>query len=658
MAVSALNQLRESTRQRATGDDKYFRRMLNFFELRPPARLVAGLTQQFLFPVILPPESMRVEEPFTVEVTPTQGGGLYTEENGIVQRMISIRGHTGFKPRPLQGSGPWVLGAINPEKKSYTRNLNPVVADLLTGHAHFMYLQDAVFRTYADLKRDPSTSEETKLIFHIPKDDEHWLVVPQRFTLERSSSRPVHYSYSIDLIAVDAAKAVDADFSEDKTLLDAMKDAIRTVKGAIDLATGAVQDLTRIASEIENFIKDTAKILDAVATLINAAQDFVDGIVDLILAPLALIDSTLGIIDAALDAWDTLKEANEDIQNIDDTVLHKFDDIRDALELFGTHPEKFETDKQRETRKRKERSALLRDISAERQQEALDTPAPDSLAGWARLGTSITSGDMRSAVGETFQSILVANYRSAQIVPVGEGDTLPNLAARYLGDARRWDDIADTNNLQGPFTDPQAASDLQTTDERALPGALGTGDSILIPNFSKAAEDRPILVTLGVRPTESPLVHLLGRDIATVQTYQTGGQAATASAPRRPLFDLPVDVAGGSIDAQSVSGIANLTQGLLLRITTERGTDILYSRLGLGRTTGINQAAVDLEIVRFRIQECLEADGRIASVRSVVFEGIDGGTEAPEGLSLDTLSVDVELEVYGFAQRQNVRLEF
>lgn len=658
MAVSALKQLRESTRQRATGDDKYFRRMLNFFELRPPARLAAGLTQQFLFPMILPPESMRIEEPFTVEATPTQGGGLYVEENGIVQRMIQIRGHTGFKPRPLKGSGPWILGAVSPDKKSYSRNMKPVVVDTLTGHAHFMYLQDAVFRTYADLKRDPSTSEETKLILHIPKDDEHWLVVPQRFVLERSASKPFHYNYSIDLLAVDAAKAVDADFSEDKTLLDAMKDALRTVKGAIDLATGALNDLTRIVGAIQNFIKDIAKIIDAVTSILEAAQNFVNGITDLILAPLALLDSTLRLIDEAIETWDTLKEANEDIRDIDQVVFHKLQEIGDALELIGTHPEKFETPQQKEARKRKERSALVRDVSAERQQEALENEAPTTLEGWAALGTTLTRGDVQSASGETFQNVLAADYRSAQLVSVGQGDTLPNLAARYLGDARRWDDIADTNNLEGPFLDAQAATDLQTTDDPALPGSLGTGDTILVPNFSRAATDRPIQVTLGVRPTEDPLVHLLGRDIAAVQTFQTGGAAASAIAPRRPLYDLPVDVAGGSIDAQTAEGIANLSQGLLLRITTERGTDILYSRLGLGRTTGINQAAVDLEIIRFRVQECLEADGRIASVRSVIFEGLDASTEAPAGEPLDALIVDVELEVYGFAERQNVRLSF
>lgn len=657
MAVSALKQLRESTRQRATGDDKYFRRMLNFFELRPPPSMVGGSREDFLFPLILPPESIRVEEPFTVEVTPTEGGGLYVEENGIVQRMIQIRGHTGFKPRPLINSNAtWLLGAISPEKKSYSRNLPPVVVDQLTGHRHFQYLQDAVFRTYGDLKRDPTTSEQTKLIFHIPKDDEHWLVVPQRFTLERTQGRPFIYSYAIDLLVVDKAESVDADFSEDKSLLDTMKDAVRTVKAAIDLASGALQDLTRIVGELTNFIKDVAKILDAVATIIDAARDFVDGVTELIQAPLALIDSTLGIIDSSLEAWDTLKEAKEDIQNIDDTVLHKFDDIRDALESFGTHPDKFETPKIAAARRRKERSILKRDISEARAEVARNTQAPNSLDGWAKLGTTITAGDVESADGELFPAVNTPSYRSAQIVSVGQGDTLPNLAARYLGDARSWEDIADTNDLQGPFLDPQGSQDLQAGDENALPGALGTGDKILIPNFAKAAADRPLLAVLGVRPQEDPLVHLLGRDVKATLTSASGSTIPSNLAPRRVQFDLPIDVAGGSIDAQSASGLDNLVQGLLMRITTEKGSDIMYKRLGLGRAAGINQINVDLEIARFRIAECLNADARIASVGQVIFEGVDGGTEAPAGTPLDALVVDAQLEIYGFADRQNVRL--
>lgn len=654
--ANALKLLRERTRQSATGDNLYFRRLVNFFELRVPQESAYGVVSEFLFPFVIPHESMRVEEPFTVEVTPTQGGGAYAEENGIVQRIIQIRGNTGFKPRPLHGNGSWVLATTTPEKKSYTRQLPSHVVDKITGQRHFQYLQDAVFRTYADLKRDPATAEGTKLILHIPKDQEHWVVLPQRFTLERQAGRPHIYNYAIDLIAIDKADDVEANFSEDKDWLDKLRDGVRTVKAAIDLASGAIQDLTAIVGELENFIKDVAKIIDAVSTVIAAARDFVDGITDLILAPLALIDSALGLIDTALEAWDALKEANEDIRNIDDTVLHKFDDIRDALELFGTHPETFETPKQREARRRKQRSVMLQDISTERREEAEDSDPPASIDAWAALGTTITPGDVLSQQGELFGAINVPNYTSAQLVPIGQNDSLPALAARYLGDARRWEDIADTNNLEPPFLDAQASQDLQTTDDKALDQALGTGDYLLIPNFTKSAAQRALTAVLGVRPSESPLVHLLGRDLAVVRTDTAGGAAASYAAPRRPQFDLPVDIAGGSQDAQVAEGIDNLAQGLLLRITTERGTDILYRRLGLGRVVGTNQAGIDLEIARFRIAECLGVDARIAAVRSVTFEGIDAGTDALAGVSLDTLIVDAELEILGFSERVDVRL--
>lgn len=657
MALSALKALREKTRQQATGDSFYYKRLLNFFELRVPQEVAFGVTSEFFFPMIIPPESMRVEEPFTVEVTPTQGGGLYAEENGIVQRIITIRGHTGFKPRALKGNGTFSLFTTSPEKKSYSRQLPGFVPDAITGQRHFQYLQDAVFRTYGDLKRDPATAENTKLIFHIPKDDEHWLVVPRAFTLERNASMPHVYHYSIEMIAVDRATAVDQDFSEDRGLFDTLRDAVRTVKAAIDMVSGAFNDLTRIVGELENFVKDVAKILDAVATVIDAARNFVNGVTDLIQAPLALLDSTLGIIDSSLEAWDALKEANEDIRDIPDVVLHKFDEIRDALELFLTHPEKFETPLQAAARRRKQRSVLLRDISEARRAAARASAAPASIDAWASIGTTLTPGDVESGEGELFAAILTPDYSSAQLVVVGQGDTLTNLATRYLGDGRKWEDIADTNNLEGPFVDEQASSDLQTADEAAFPNALGVGDTILVPNFSKSAQERPILVVLGVRPTEDPLVHLLGRDVAAVRIEGTASQPASILAPRRPQYDLPVDVAGGSLDAQSASGIANLSQGLLFRITTERGTDILYRRVGLGRVPGTNQAGVDLEITRFRISECLGADGRIAAVRGIVFDGIDGGpTATADQYSLDTLIVDAELEVFGFAERANVRL--
>jgi len=211
---SALAYFKEQFRRELTGDDKFWKQFTYFFELAVPAEVWP--LGSLLFPLVLPPESISFEEPFAVEQTQTQDGGLIVEENGIIQRRMTIRGHTGWKPRKLPHTAITALMGIPSEKRSFDRTLKPLVLDAISGQRHFQYLQDAVFRTYADLKRDPDMAKDTRLFWHNPKDDEHWEVVPLSFTLERSASRRMYYQYNINLLVVGKASEVDADFSEDK----------------------------------------------------------------------------------------------------------------------------------------------------------------------------------------------------------------------------------------------------------------------------------------------------------------------------------------------------------------------------------------------------------------------------------------------------------
>jgi len=218
-----------------------------------------------------------------------------------------------------------------------------------------------------------------------------------------------------------------------------------------------------------------------------------------------------------------------------------------------------------------------------------------------------------------------------------------------LGDARLWQDLAVVNGLKPPFINKQASFNLIKADEAVLPGVLGMGDKIIIPSTSKGPAQLPILPVLGVKPWESLEVQLLGRDIALELVPE-------ASHPGRPLYDIPIDVEGGSVDIKTVSGIPNLSQGLMLRLSTEKGTDILYSQLGLERVVGLNIAPLDLETTRLRISQAVGQDARIASVRSVVFEGIDNDTVLDPSVPLDALIVDLTAEVRGFVENANVRL--
>jgi nucleoid-associated protein YgaU len=648
MAISAINYLLEQKRQKATQDDKFFLKMLMFFELKVPES-VGLYGTSYIFPLVVPPQSYSISEPFTVEATPTQGGGLYVEENGIVQRTISISGTTGFKPRGLPSSGSLSLTTVSPEKKSYGRKLTPFLTDAISGQRHIQYLQDAVFRTYADLKRDPNTSEKTQLIFHNPKDGESWLVVPQNFSIERSAGRGTLYNYTIQLLVVEQAESVDENFSEDAGLLGAIANTVANVKKGIELAQGAIKDLTAIAAEIKGYIKDIAVIIDNVNGVINAATDFVNGVSDLIQSPLAIVNSLAETIDAVAATEEALEQAKEDIQQLPITIKKKFSDMGDALDALALNPAAFAAAMNTVVQKFASLVHPLDSLSTATKTKAANTAAPTTLMGVNKLGTQMTAGDLQIASGRAIIGQRVTPvYKSGKQVTLNEGDTLTSLAAKYLGDARRWQDIAIVNGLKPPFINRQASIDLTKADEAALPGVLGIGDKIIVPSTSKGPKDLPVPVVLGVKSWEPLETHLLGRDIEINLISETR--------PDKPMYDIPIDVEGGSTDIKAVAGIPNLTQGLTIRMTTEKGTDALYRELGLDRVIGLNIASLQLETLRFRIGQALKQDARLSSIRSIVFEGLDNNTELDPSISLDTVIADIVAEVRGFTDNANVRL--
>lgn len=634
MAESPIKLIRERRRQRLAEDDQFFKRVTYFFELRvPESQAVSGQTS-FLFPILLP-QGFETEEPFTIEKTPTQGGGLVVEENGIVQRPLRIRGTTGFAPRQVKGNYAAALGTVAPDKKSYGRRLKPAMGsnNVISGQKHFQYLQDAIFRTYADLKRDPATSAGTKLIFHAPQDQEHWLVVPENFKLTRDKSQPHLYNYDIALTIVDTADAIDADFSEDKRIFDTLKDKIRSIRSGLDLAAGAFNDLTAIAADIESFVKNIATILDGVRGITTAASDFASGVTSLIESPYAAINATGELIEDAMQAQEDLRSL--DITGLPDNIRQKFNQMLKGIERIGTHPEVFATPAQIQLQEIRRSQELL----TSKQQSTLDAAAagsaPTTLDEAAQIGTGLTPGDVASAQGELGIGREVIQYTGATEVAVTQGDTLVNLAAKYLGDARLWQHIAVLNGMKPPFVDGLANSPLAGTDEQALPGALGVGDKILIPNFSRPPVDLPHLPILGVNNDESAEVHLLGRDVAL---EVVGGREGA------PIYGWAIDVEGGSVDVKTVEGVANLSQALQYRLRLERGTNVLYKRMGLERVIGFNNTNTDLELARFRVVQCVQQDPRVATVRTVTFTN-----------DVDAVEADLEVALRGFTEGTTIR---
>lgn len=617
----AFEAIKERIRRGLTGDDKYTKSLPYFFELIVPGEVGGVFGTNYLFPLVLNPEEISMTENFSVAETPTQGGGLFVEEGGIISRQLSIRGTTGFKPRPFKGSN--FVGIQTAERRSYNRmNASSAPIAAISGQRHFQFLQDAVFRTYADLKRDPSTAEETRLLFHNPKDDEHWLVVPQSFRLERSSHARtrVAYDYAIELLVVDAAEANNRDFSEDKSLFEQLKDGLRAAKNFVDGINGMIRDVTAMVDELRRFVKDIGKVLNGFAEFVNTVSDFVGGVDALIRAPKQTLVNLLDNLEAATE------RLADSVNGIPDTIVNSFRKGADSSYALAAHPEVFVTAIQA-TLQSVTRAAELTTSRTQTQLAAAQGTTVPSLRAAAKLGTANLPGDLDRSRAEQGLGRAQPQYQSAKEYELTSTDTLQSLAAGYLGDARLWRHIAVLNNLKYPFI-----SDV------GLPGTLGRGDKILIPSFAKAPEARALQAVLGAERESALRERLLGVDFRFEEQNISG-----------KLFDFQIDTDHGSIDRKLVRGVDCLKQGCLLRLRTEQGTAILYKRFGMLRIVGTGAGAIDDEILRFRIGQTIAADPRIAAVRQV-------NLVATEGQSADVLEPEIWAEVRGLAGTEVFRL--
>lgn len=636
--------VKEVIRQAITGDTHFYRSMIYFFELRvPPTSNLSGIGE-FFFPLVLAPQSISLDEPFAIEESLGQGGGLVVEENGIVHRVLRIRGNTGFKPRSLQ-TQPGSLALIPPEGRSFSRDLPPFVLGALSGQRHFQYLQDSVFRVYADLKRDPDSSAKTKLFFHNPKDEEHWEVAPRKFSCERTADRPTIYAYDIELLVVGPASAADADLWEEQPTIDWLKNAQNVANTGVQMIRGGINDLTNLTAEIKSYASNFETIMSNAIGLADAAADLIDGTTEIIERPYS---SIVNMVEDVEDAFNEIADKTEKlyaagmlqidaitgiIENpVPDEVVKAIQDIAAGASVLGTQPSLFAEQLDPRLRALKASQSISRTATQDDLDAAAEEEPPSTLQDVELRGTGLMPGDATRVNGEIDVDEASPVYTGVEEVVVQRGDTLMSLAAKYLGDARRWTDIAVLNDLKPPYVSGQACVNLLLGDDPALPSSIGVGTKILVPNYKRPAEARPKLPVLGVQPDAPADERILGRDFKL--TRDANGR-----------FDFEVSESGD--DLKTVSGVNNLVQAIGQRLSIERGHDVLFKRLGLERTVGMKLTVVGQEETRFRVARAVLADPRIASVRQSVVESS----------SPDVVTVDLTAAILGLVEPATLQVE-
>lgn len=620
--MGVLEMAKELDRQVRSQDDKYLRSFVYYFELRVPPSVSKGSTSTYIYPLVIPPENIRISEPFQMTKTYGNGGGLWLEEGGIIGRSITIKGTTGFRPRHLpRVASPSAVGtiAVPYEGKSHSRNVAFNIVEALSGQRHFQFLQDAVFRTYGDLKRDPTTNEGTELFFHNPKDDEHWAVAPVRFDGERNAKRTTLYPYDIELFAYAPASTAGITFSEDEEVLKQISDGIRMLRYGVSLVRASILDLGNTQNELRMLVKGIGGVIDDAGSIAGAAESFLEGTTSLISVPLSYVSSTISLLESSLSAFQRAVTLGSS-EDVHDSVLNILRRIGDGLNVIATYPTFFQKSLDAAVESFQKRADLSTTRSEAQFALSRTQPAPQSLREYNQLGTDLLPGDYLRARDELGLGRNTPRYTSAEERVIESGDTLPNLAARYLGDARQWKFIAVFNSLRPPFI-----------SNDGLPGTLGIGDKILIPSFAKPATSRSPTSIIGVKPEQPGEEHALGVDL--LLTLTDNGQ-----------YDLTIDTEHGSTDLKRARGRDNLSQGLRSRLKTERGHDTLYKTLGVQRMVGLGLTVIDRELAQLRLVEGIQADPRISAVRSLSF--LNDPTDA--------LAAEIEAEVRGISRSEKI----
>ncbi len=618
------------SKRKEARDDLFWKHLLYFFELKFSTDGSHETTKSMLFPLVMAPQAYTMGDPFSVAVKPVLGGGIYVEENGILARPIRIQGTTGFEPRlwPQVEQLRQADQEANVGTYSFPLRGQPAANVSLSGQRQFQMLQDRIFRLYGDLKRNPLTSSTTRLFWHNLKDEEHWRVIPQNFSMIRDVSRRMSYTYDIQMLAVEQADAKPISLApEDIGWLQKALAALQNLRDGLARIVGAIENTVRLAKDIANavsavgvFLQDVAGaiattvegLFSAVAGIVNACQAFLSGVVAAINAFPAFVNSVINGVEAIADAvssfYTTAASMDDDIEAAYNSVG---ENLREMISgLFGVMvggADNFTAP-----------ATPRRPAPPSNREAAAQDPVYD-LTGLGKKGTAPNRGDARISRGNRiFDETVTAAPAGSRSQTVAANQSIEDIAQSAFGDSSRWQEIARLNNLRAPYIHPAG-----------LPGTLRPGDPILVPVSALSPVTAALPVILGAGASTPTMERLLGNDLALAPSGSTG------------VYDLQL-APTGSTDVAIVRGIDNLKQAIGTRVRTTRGDSGLFSQLGTDIVIGTGTPGIDRHMAKVRVQQGIQADPRITNVTGITLNS---------AVSADIVDVEFNATVYGLSEK-------
>jgi len=623
----------------------------------------AGRFTDFKLP--LAPSSIKQTENFAISIKPVQGGTTVTH-SGNKYKNLQIRGTTGLAP--FRGAG-----GVN--AKDGKAIFQPDELKYLSGYEVFLRLRNW-FRSYYEFKKtNPVEAKSHRLVFKNYKDGEFLVVELIKFDMDRQASKSFLYDYDLEfkvLAHLQADKANDNSTLFERVLERAVnaldqargtflrtQDILRQIEGTYNavvieplrkttLAIKAFKGIGLVAGDVSSrAIQETvseAKALQ-IALGVKETQDEADiyGGVDRRITDIELpsdlksatttqgsaLISTFGeglmALDVSIFPQDTIDATLEEQNYLVTQPLSFYQDLIDELNRVRRNAEDLFNLGSTEYNDIFDRDSTL---SAD-PTKGVTADEYDVLKAFSEAVTGLnlilsTEDLLRSPYDEKIKD-MIARFNgnlglfalpAVKEIRIDAGVTLERLAQDYLGDATRWGEIVEVNNLKTPYIvqDP--------TDKEG--GLLTIGDKILIPteqvgDFSNTPRGK----TNKINENQTELERSLGIDFKLDDN-----------------FDLIIN---NSSDLELVGGSENMAQQVILKLSYEKGEVMGKPQLGSNLLPGTKFPP--LHDIQDGVVNTLTSDSRIESVQNLNITREGNALRLNFNLKLKKIDIPVPISI-------------
>jgi hypothetical protein len=571
---------------------------------------------EFYFTV--PPKVIEVGEPYASKIVPTQNGGKFIRE-------IRIQGNSGLRPNkslpasldllggatflgPLAGPVNSLAGPIINRGQAIADSVGDVISAFksgpsrnlkdseYTGYDDMMKLRN-IFRHYSDVKAlGESTSSRLAMVWRNIKDADYWVVEPREFKLMQDSKSPMTYTYNISLRTISrftfnhtASTDRLAALKNGANQIATIQKAIRTITTSLFVVAGSIDRLSAAGVFAQNLL------VEPMIAIINGTT--------------AVINSVNGISVSTSNNW---KRLNDNTQEAIDRLDAAFNP---GVGAVGPNVQVSQQNLSQEEQENAESYALiintLRQVQRVARNVLIQPTLQDSLG--ARVSDRLarqTASYQKPLIGGLSQGVspdtagdssFIGNensFGSVERAIVEHGETIFSLAQRLLGQRNRWKILVNINDLKPPY--------ITTSRE---PQTLAPGDYILYP-VTGGGGIRTTTINSDVTGKEqkgenpdSVVDRAYGRDIRLTSDFNN-------------RTDFVVDKGG---DLATIQGVANVKQGIRLKLSTEQGTLTVHPFYGAAFPIGTKMTPISFNLFRLNTHATIISDPRISKVKKLEF---------------------------------------